>query len=166
MSLPKLVFTDIDGVWTDGGMYYDESGNEWKKFHTYDSAGVLFLKRLGILTCFISGESSLCIQRRADKLNIDHVILDSKSKLEDATRLTMKLGIEIKDCAYIGDDINDLTLLSHVGYSAAPISALDYVKSKVQIVTRTPGGKGAFREFVETMLLRNGYGKDWFVKAF
>ena len=73
MNLPKLVITDIDGVWTDGGMYYDNLGNEWKKFNTADSAGILFLKLLGIRVAIISGEDTEIVRRRADKLNITHL---------------------------------------------------------------------------------------------
>ena len=68
---PKLVITDIDGVWTDGGMYYDQTGNEWKKFNTSDSAGVLFCKKLNIPVCIITGEETEIVKRRAEKLKID-----------------------------------------------------------------------------------------------
>jgi len=68
MELPKLIITDIDGVWTDGGMYYDQTGNEWKKFNTSDSAGILFCKKLEIPVCIITGEETKIVQRRAEKL--------------------------------------------------------------------------------------------------
>lgn len=71
MILPKLVITDIDGVWTDGGMYYDQTGNEWKKFNTSDSAGVLFLRHLNIPLAIISGEHTEIVKRRAEKLKIN-----------------------------------------------------------------------------------------------
>ena len=71
MKLPKLVITDVDGVWTDGGMYYDQSGNEWKKFNTSDSAGVLFLHQLNIPVAIITGENTAIVKRRAEKLKID-----------------------------------------------------------------------------------------------
>ena len=67
----KLVLTDIDGVWTDGGMYYDETGNEWKRFNTSDSAGVLFLRLMGVPTGIITGETTQIVQRRAKKLGIE-----------------------------------------------------------------------------------------------
>ena len=71
--LPRLIITDIDGVWTDGGMYYDNLGNEWKRFNTSDSAGILFLKFLDIPVAIISGEDTKIVRRRADKLNISHL---------------------------------------------------------------------------------------------
>ena len=71
MKLPKLILTDIDGVWTDGGMYYDQTGNEWKKFNTSDSAGVLFARRLRIPVGIITGEKTEIVNRRAKKLKVD-----------------------------------------------------------------------------------------------
>lgn len=161
--LPKLVFTDIDGVWTDGGMYYDEHGNEWKRFNTSDSAGVLFLRRLGIPVCIITGESAQSVKRRAEKLKVDHLIQGSHTKLQDALVLVNQLGLSLAECAYIGDDIIDLPLLNAVGISGAPANSPRYVQDAVQIVTQKPGGFGAFREFIETILAQNGYGDKWLI---
>ena len=73
--LPKLILTDIDGVWTDGGMYYDQQGNELKKFHTYDSAGVLFAHKLNIPVGILTGENTEIVRRRSEKLNIDFLLV-------------------------------------------------------------------------------------------
>lgn len=73
MKLPKLILTDIDGVWTDGGMYYDQTGNEWKRFNTSDSAGVLFAHKLGIIVGIITGEQTNIVKRRSEKLKIDYL---------------------------------------------------------------------------------------------
>ena len=86
-KLPLLIMTDIDGVWTDGGMYYDQTGNEWKKFHTYDSAGVLFAHRLGIPVAILTGEDTFIVQRRAEKLKIDYLFQGVKNKLQTAQQL-------------------------------------------------------------------------------
>ena len=80
--LPRLVVTDIDGVWTDGGMYYDESGNELKRFHTYDSAGVLWFQKLHIPVAICTGEHTNAVQRRGEKLKIDYVFQGVKDKLK------------------------------------------------------------------------------------
>jgi len=85
--LPKLVITDIDGVWTDGGMYYDQTGNEWKKFNTSDSAGVLFLRYLDIPVAIITGETTEIVARRAQKLNIEHLYQGVKNKVSVAKEL-------------------------------------------------------------------------------
>lgn len=152
MNLPKLILTDIDGVWTDGGMYYDETGNEWKKFHTYDSAGVLFAHKFNIPVGIITGENTNIVQRRAEKLKIDYLHQGVVNKLEIAKELCEKLNISLKEVAYIGDDLNDVELLQQVGFSAAPSSAPIYIQKQVQYVTQKAGGEGCFREFVEKIL--------------
>lgn len=150
---PKLILTDIDGVWTDGGMYYDQTGNEWKKFHTYDSAGVLFAHQDGIPVGIITGEVTEIVKRRATKLKIDYLYQGVEDKLNVATELCSKLSLSLSEVAYIGDDIKDLPLLKAVGISACPSSAPEYIKTNVQIITEKKGGEGAFREFVEKILM-------------
>lgn len=152
MSLPKLIITDIDGVWTDGGMYYDQTGNEWKKFNTSDSAGVLLAKKLKIPVAIITGEDTKIVERRADKLNIDHVFQGISNKLETAQKICSELSISLDETAFIGDDIGDIELLGYVGFSACPLNAPDYVKEEVDFVTSKKGGEGAFREFVEEIV--------------
>lgn len=156
MRTIKLFITDIDGVWTDGGMYYDNTGNEWKKFNTSDSAGVLFLRLLGIPTAIITGEQTAIVARRAEKLGIQHLFMGVKQKVPVALELCKELGITLEEVAYIGDDINDILLLKQVGLSAAPINAPEYVKSVVQQVVPVKGGDGAFRYFVEQYLSSTG----------
>lgn len=153
--LPKLIITDIDGVWTDGGMYYDQQGNELKKFHTYDSAGVLFAHTLEIPVAIITGEETKIVERRANKLKIDYLFQGVKNKVQVVERIIQEMNISFQDCAFIGDDINDLLLLEKVGWSAAPANAPEYVKTKVNFVMQKKGGEGAFREFVEFILQQN-----------
>ena len=156
MDLPKLVITDIDGVWTDGGMYYTESGEEFKKFNTSDSAGVLFLKIIGVPIAIITGENTSIVAHRANKLGIDLLEMGVHDKLSVAKTLCIDLEINIKDVAYIGDDINDINLLREVGFSCCPDNAPQFIKTDVDLVTFKKGGEGAFREFVETILIRCG----------
>lgn len=149
MELPKLVITDIDGVWTDGSMYYDANEIELKRFNTSDSVGVLFLKYLGIPLAIMTGENTQIVQRRADKLKIGRVHLGVKDKLKLAKEVCKEMQITLDQVAFIGDDINDLQLLQNVGFSAVPDNAPSYMKEKVDLVLQTKGGDGAFREFVE-----------------
>ena len=151
----KIVITDIDGVWTDGGMYYDLHGNELKKFNTSDSVGVLFLKLLDIPIVIITGEDVPIVCNRAKKLNIKHVFLGAKDKLKIASDFCKELEISLDEVAFIGDDINDIKLLQAVGYSACPENAPDYVKKQAQHTIPVKGGKGAFRAFVEHLLKDN-----------
>ncbi len=155
MSLPKLVLTDIDGVWTDGGMYYDLHGNEWKKFNTADSAGVLFCHQLSIPVGIITGENTAIVKRRAEKLHIDYLYMGISDKLNVAKDLCKTLQIDLEDIAYIGDDLNDLPLLKKAGFSATPVNAPAYIKKYSDYITKKAGGEGAFREFIEEILRRH-----------
>lgn len=146
---PKLILTDIDGVWTDGGMYYDQTGNEWKRFSTYDGAGVSIAHANGALVGIITGEETDIVTMRANKLNVDFIYQGVKDKLKIADRCCKELGISFKDIAYIGDDYADIPLLEVVEYSGAPANAMSEVKNKVNYVTTVCGGNGAFREFVD-----------------
>lgn len=148
----RLVITDIDGVWTDGGMYYDQQGNELKKFHTYDSAGVLFCRMHGIPVVVITGEDTAIVARRCAKLGITHLYQGVKDKLAVARRVSAELGVPLSEAAYFGDDVPDLPLLEAVGWSGAPANAPEYVRSRVRHVTSARGGEGAFREFIEALL--------------
>ena len=153
--LPKLVITDIDGVWTDGGMYYDQQGNEWKKFNTSDSAGVLFLKLLDIPLAIVTGEDTEIVKRRAQKLGVTKLYQGVKDKLTLASDICIELGIDLSEVAFIGDDLGDMPLLRKVGFACCPQNAPAYVKNIVHYVTQTKGGDGAFSDFVEHMLESN-----------
>jgi 3-deoxy-D-manno-octulosonate 8-phosphate phosphatase (KDO 8-P phosphatase) len=166
MKLPKLVLTDIDGVWTDGGMYYDQTGNEWKKFNTHDSAGVLFCHQLGIPVGIITGEETEIVKRRAEKLHVDYLFQGIKNKLQTAECLCKELSIELTEVAYIGDDLNDIELMKQVGISAAPVDAPIYMQNIVSFVTKSKGGEGAFREFVEYVLTETGHIDEVIKKIF
>ena len=152
----KLVLTDIDGVWTDGGMYYDNMGNEWKKFNTSDSAGVLYLKKLNIPIGIITGETTEIVSRRAKKLGVDYLFMGIKDKLKVAEELCNKLNISPEDnVAYIGDDLIDVPLLRKVKISATPSNAPEYVRKYARWNLSKKGGEGVFREFVERILIEN-----------
>ena len=148
----KLVLTDIDGVWTDGGMYYDQTGNELKKFNTTDSAGVIFLRLLDIPLGIITGENTQIVSRRAEKLKIKLLFMGVINKLEVAEKLCAELHISLHEVAYIGDDLNDALLLKAVGFSAIPANAPIYMERYAHLRLTRKGGDGAFREFVELIL--------------
>ena len=139
-KLPKLILTDIDGVWTDGGMYYDGTNVELKKFHTYDSAGVLFAHHLGIPVGILTGENTEIVQRRATKLKVDYCYLGCKDKVAITSQLCEDLGITFEDVAYI------------VGWAGVPSSAPKYIQELANVHVEKNGGEGAFREFVERIL--------------
>lgn len=163
MALPKLIITDIDGVWTDGGMYYDQTGNEWKRFNTSDSAGVVFCRKLGIPIAIITGEDTQIVKRRAQKLEIEHLFMGVKDKLKVAVELCTHLKIQLSEIAFVGDDINDRNLLTAVGLSACPSNAPAYIQRHVNMVLRRRGGDGVFREFVESIIEKE-VGMDLFLE--
>ncbi|MBE6265363.1 MAG: HAD-IIIA family hydrolase [Prevotella ruminicola] len=154
--LPKLILTDIDGVWTDGGMYYDQTGNEWKRFNTSDSAGVLFAHRLNIPVGIITGEKTEIVARRAEKLKIDYLYQGVSDKLSVAKGICQELNISLDEVAYIGDDLGDIHLLKAVKWAGVPSNASDYIKVLGNVELNKAGGNGAFREFVEKIIIKSG----------
>jgi 3-deoxy-D-manno-octulosonate 8-phosphate phosphatase (KDO 8-P phosphatase) len=153
-KIPKLILTDIDGVWTDGGMYYDQTGNEWKRFSTYDGGGVKKAHDNGIPIGIVTAENTTIVENRAKKLNVDFVFQGVKDKLREVSQFCASQGIDLLDVAYIGDDVGDLDLLKAVGFSAIPIGA--YITGHItpSYITKKRGGDGAFRDFVDWIFER------------
>ena len=155
----RLFLSDVDGVLTDAGMYYTESGDEFKKFNTHDGMGFTLLRQAGIKTGMITSENTKIVERRAAKLKVDYLYqgLQFKDKLSAALEICAKENISIKEVAYIGDDINCISLLEAAGIAACPANAVEKVKSIKGIIhLEKKGGDGAVREFVE-ILLSGGY---------
>jgi N-acylneuraminate cytidylyltransferase len=150
----KLFLSDVDGVLTDGGMYYSENGDEQKKFNTRDGVAFRLLQEAGIKTGIITSENTKIIERRAKKLYIDFVIQGQKEKgkLAAAQTLCDELGISLAETAYIGDDINCKDLLENVGLAICPADAVNEIKSISGIkCLNTNGGSGCIRECVEVI---------------
>ncbi|GJM28682.1 MAG: acylneuraminate cytidylyltransferase [Cyclobacteriaceae bacterium] len=148
----RLFLSDVDGVLTDAGMYYTENGDELKKFNTYDGMGFKLLQELGIKVGIVTKEDRDLNRRRAEKLKLDYHFHGVDHKLKLVSELCTKLGISLKEVAYIGDDINDQELLRSVGLAACPSNARKVIQSIPGItLLETPGGKGAVREFVELL---------------
>lgn len=156
MILPKLVITDIDGVWTDASMYYDQTGNELKKFTTADSFGVMLCREYNIPVAIITGENTQIVANRAKKLRIELLVQGSRNKVHDALGLCSDLGVTLNEVAYIGDDIGDYKLLKESGISGTPANGAPFLKEFVDVVTQAKGGEGAFREFIETIFKNAG----------
>lgn len=151
----KLVAMDCDGVLTDGGMYYSETGDELKKFNTKDGMGIGLLHKADFITVIITGEDVGIVKNRAKKLKIKEVHLGVKDKLECMNKIREKYNLSIEEVAYIGDDINDLKLLKNVGVSIAVSDALNIVKENVDYITKAKGGQGAVREVADLILKAN-----------
>jgi 3-deoxy-D-manno-octulosonate 8-phosphate phosphatase (KDO 8-P phosphatase) len=149
----KLVLTDCDGVLTDGGVYYSDRGEQFKRFSIRDGMGVERLRSLaGIETGIITGESSQSVVRRAEKLAITECHLASKDKAATVLSILARRGYRGEEVAYVGDDVNDLPVFAAVGLTACPGDALAAVKDVADLVLERRGGDGAFREFAEIIL--------------
>ena len=148
----SIVITDIDGVWTDGGMYYDENGNEQKKFNTRDGMGVERLRDHGIETVICTSENSNIVIKRAEKLRIEKVYIGIKDKGQFFDLFCKENTIEPDLIAYIGDDLNDLKIMEKAGFTSCPSDAFEKIKNISDYVCNSNGGGGAFREFAELIL--------------
>jgi YrbI family 3-deoxy-D-manno-octulosonate 8-phosphate phosphatase len=151
-----MLAMDVDGVLTDAGMYYSESGDELKKFHTRDGMGIKMLQAAGIITAFITKEKTAIVERRGKKLAVPEVHQGVDDKLTDLTRLVRKYGLTLAQVAYIGDDVNDFEVLKAVGFSAAPADAMPVVIDVVHYVCAKKGGEGAVRELADLILAARG----------
>ena len=148
----KLFATDVDGVLTDGGMYYAESGDEWKKFNTRDGMGIKLLQRAGIITAIVTQERTKLVARRAEKLTIPELHQGVMDKLSLVRDMSARYGLTLSQVAYIGDDINDLETLKAVGFSATPADGMPQVAAAVDYICRKKGGEGAVREIIDMIL--------------
>ena len=148
----KLFATDVDGVLTDAGMYYSESGDEWKKFNTRDGMGIKLLQRVGIITAIVTQERTKLVARRAEKLTIPELHQGVMDKLSLVREMAARYGFTLSQVAYIGDDINDLETLKAVGFSATPADGIPQVAAVVDYVCQKKGGEGAVREIIEMIL--------------
>ncbi len=148
----RLFATDVDGVLTDGGMYYSEAGDEWKKFNTRDGMGIKLLQKAGLITAIVTQERTRLVARRAEKLAIPEVHQGVMDKLSVIRDMAMRHGIALQQVAYIGDDVNDIEALRAAGLSAAPADGLPQVLEIVDYVCQKRGGDGAIREVAEMIL--------------
>ncbi|MFK7833704.1 MAG: HAD hydrolase family protein [Winogradskyella sp.] len=147
----KLFVSDVDGVLTDAGMYYSETGDELKKFNTHDGMAFQILRENNIKTGIVTSEDTNIVSKRAAKLKVDYLYQGKKhnGKLSVVKDICKKEGISLDEVAYIGDDINCFELLSAVGYAACPANAVEKIKSIPHIIKlEKDGGNGVVREFV------------------
>lgn len=154
----RLVAFDVDGVFTDGRFYLADDGTETKAFHTQDGYGVRRLLEAGVAVGVISGRSSGAVEKRMAELGVPHVILGCKDKVSAMTELAEQLGLSPEACAYVGDDLPDMPLLQHVGFSVAVANAVPALQEYCDYVTRKPGGFGAVREVCDLIVAAGASG--------
>ena len=161
MKQVKLFLSDVDGCMTNGGLYYTEDEKEVKRFCVYDGMGMVLLRQQGIPCGILTSEDTPIVRHRAQKLNLDYLymgvgrVIDNKSisKLEAAQEICAKMGITLEDVCFVGDDVNDLELLQHVGTPVCPANAQPAVKAVPGIIVlEHRGGEGAIREICDAIL--------------
>ena len=150
----KLFAIDVDGVLTDGGMYYSKEGEVLKKFNAKDGMAIEILKKNNIIPAIITKENSEIVLKRAEKLKIKEVYIGIKDKLKIIEKLKKKYNLEYENMAYIGDDLNDLPVIKKVGLSFAPNDAALEIKNCVTHFLLKLGGEGALREAVDRILIK------------
>lgn len=149
----KFLALDVDGVMTDGGMYYSESGEEIKRFDTKDGRGIIELQKSGVQVGLISsGFKTEIIDGRAKTLGIKKVYVGLDAKLDILNLWCEELDIKLSQVAYIGDDVNDREIIKAVGFAGCPADAMNTIKSIVDVVLTRNGGQGCIREFIEEHL--------------
>ena len=148
----RLALFDVDGVLTDGRLYFGPAGEAMKVFNILDGHGIRMLQSGGVATGILSGRKSPSVAVRAQELGMAHVILGSDDKLADYERLRKKLALEDAQCAFVGDDLPDLPVMLACGFAVAVANAVPEVKAAAHYVTAASGGAGAAREFCELVL--------------
>jgi len=148
----SLLLTDVDGVLTDGRLYYSAEGDVMKAFNVKDGMGVKRLQRSGIKVGIVTGRTSDMVAIRASELGVDIVYQGINDKKKAIREILNQLDVTPEQTAYIGDDINDLPAFNIAGLSACPADAINELKKEADYVCEYEGGRGAFREFAELIL--------------
>jgi 3-deoxy-D-manno-octulosonate 8-phosphate phosphatase (KDO 8-P phosphatase) len=147
---------DVDGVLTDGGLWWGPGNEEWKRFCFADIMGLSLARRAGLTLALISGENSPLVDRYAEKMLIRHVTKNCRDKAGALRAFAAEANVPLSDVCFMGDDVNDLAALALAGFSVAPANASSAVLEKVQLVTKAGGGNGAVRELIDAILAARG----------
>lgn len=152
----RVAFFDVDGVLTDGGLYFTDSGETLKRFSTLDGHGLKMLQKAGITPAVITGRDSAPLRARLKALGIEHVRYGTEDKVPAAQEILTQLGFDWSQAAHIGDDWPDLPVMQRAAFACAPSNAHIEVKAIAHYVTQREGGHGAAREFCDVLLVASG----------
>jgi 3-deoxy-D-manno-octulosonate 8-phosphate phosphatase (KDO 8-P phosphatase) len=152
----KVVFFDIDGVWTDGGLYFSESGETIKRFNTLDGLGIKLLQQAGITPVVITGRDSAPLRRRLQNLGVEHAHFGTEDKRPAAEATLKTLGLDWTQAAAMGDDWPDLAVMSRAAFACAPPNAHTEVRGRAHYLTQASGGHGAVRELCDLLTVASG----------
>jgi 3-deoxy-D-manno-octulosonate 8-phosphate phosphatase (KDO 8-P phosphatase) len=153
----RLAAFDVDGTLTDGRLWFDRDGNETKAYHVQDGLGLRLLADSGIAVALITARDSASARARARDLRIEHVFTGVGDKLACLKSLCTKLGMDLSEVAYMGDDLADLSVFPHVGLAVAPANGHDWIIDQVHWVSGQRGGEGAARELCDLILEQGGH---------
>lgn len=166
LSKIKLIVLDVDGTLTEGGVFMDNEGNEFKKFNIKDGAGIVLAQKVGYDFMILTGRTSKCVQRRAADLKIKYLEQGVTDKVGYLKRFMTEHNISAENIAYVGDDLIDLGPMRIVGISACPQNAVSEVKAECDYIIPFDGGKGVVRSFLEMILKENGQWEDAISKLY
>ena len=152
----KLMAFDVDGVLTDGTLYYADDGSEMKAFNTQDGAGINLLQRAGIQVAILTGRNAPCVEKRMQNLKVELLFQGVKNKQETMQGLLAQQGLSSDEAGFMGDDLIDLQVMASCGFSAAPSDAHHLARQHARLVSSKPGGRGAVREVCEFILEAQG----------
>src|SRR5215467_1928798 len=152
----RALAIDVDGVLSDGGLWWGPGGEEWKRFCFADIMGVSLARRAGLILALISGENSPLVDRYADKMLIRHVAKGCRDKAMALREFGSSAGVKLSETCFMGDDVNDLPAMAIAGLSAAPANAASVVLARADFITKAPGGNGAVRELMDALLAARG----------
>lgn len=148
----RVLIFDVDGVLTDGSLFIGDDGQEYKAFHSRDGHGMHMLQQTGVSLAVITGRQSQVVRLRMESLGVRHVYQGRRDKLPAYNELKDRLGLEDSACAYVGDDVMDLPILSRAGLGIAVADAHPLVAAHCHWRTQNPGGRGAAREVCEFIM--------------
>jgi 3-deoxy-D-manno-octulosonate 8-phosphate phosphatase (KDO 8-P phosphatase) len=152
----RAVAMDVDGVLTDGGLWWGPEGQEWKRFCFADIMGVSLARRAGLELALISGENSALVDRYAAKMHIRHITKGCRDKAAALRDFAAAVQIDLNEICFMGDDVNDLAAMQIAGFSAAPANAAQEVLARVDFIAKNKGGNGAVRELMDALLAARG----------
>lgn len=152
----KLLVIDVDGTMTDSGIYYDENGNELKKFCTKDAAGFFAVHNVGVKIMVLTGRECAATTRRMTELQVDYLNQNVKNKVEFLSNFMKTEGLSKTEVGYIGDDLNDLPPMKLAGFIGCPADSCEEIIEIADYVSPVKGGQGAVRDIIEYLLRESG----------
>ncbi len=160
MNTIKLLVVDVDGTMTDAGIYYDQNGNELKKFCTKDAAGFFAARRVGMKIMVLTGRESEATTRRMTEMKVDYLYQNVKNKVKFLMKFMEENDIKKEELGYIGDDLNDLPSMLLAGYVGCPADSCSEIKEIANYVSPVKGGYGAVRDVIEHILRETNQWSD------